>query len=318
MVGVRQPASLVGRIVMAKVTKPPIERSTGPHHLFGDSIHHYTRKSGITSLEIMPFASSETVPPDDVEFTALLESDLSSVIYSCIWMLSQFGFFKKAACRSGYHDDGTPFVKPRDWLHFEASAMDGSALFETIRDTECDDEGCVIDPFWESTSKKVPLIAVAAKLIWADQCVRGEIFSEPWYCAKILELWYWPSYSIVDRAVLIGQLYAELGIKYAHEEDTVRGQKFRGGPKQARNANEQSKRDRKTRFRLVEDQLQLLSEAELASFCVKSSGRIKAKPLARLIESRIRFEAAKVRPVKLEAIAEILKEILQKSQKPSR
>ncbi len=302
---------------MAKGTKPSVERSTGPYHLFGDNIHHYTRKSGITSLEIMPFASSEAGPPDDFEFTALLESDLSSVVFSCLLTLCRLGFFKSAESRIGYDDDGTPFVKPKDWLHFEARALDGSVLFEPIRDTECDDKGNVIDPLWESPSK-VPLIAVAAKLIWADECARGEIFSVPWYCAKILELWFWPSDSIVDRAVLIGQLYAELGIKFAHEEDTIRGQKFRGGAKQARSATEQSKRDRKTRFRLVEEQFQLLSEAELATFRVKGTRRIKAKPFARFIESRICFEAAKVRPVKLEAITEILKEILQKSQKPSR
>jgi hypothetical protein len=296
---------------LSKKDTKPISRAEGAHHLYGNGIHHYTWSNGITTLEVMPFASADTPPPNDLEFTALLEGDLASVIYSCIWQLSNAGFFKTASCRNGYLSDGTPFIKPRDWLYFEAKSDSGSVLFEALRDIEVDQDDNVLDPF-DLSGKKVPLIAVAARLVWEDQCKRGEMFSEIWYCAKIIEMWFWPSSSIIDRAVLIGQLYAEMNIKYVHEEDAMKGKKFKGGAKQAKNATDQKKRDRLARSNLVEAELLKLSEAELSQFRTKSTDRIRAKSLARFIQHRLCFEEAHVRPINLEQIAKIIQEVHKK------
>jgi hypothetical protein len=259
----------------------------------------------------MPIASSDAQPPNDHEFTSLLEGDVTSVVYSCIWRLSSSGFFKTANCTTGHLKDGTPFIKPRDWLSFEAQSRNGSELFESLRACECDEEDNIIDPL-SDFDESVPLIALAARLVWEDQCERGEIFSEIWYCAKIIELWFWPLFSMVDRAVLIGQLYAEMNIKYVHENDAMKGKKFTGGAKQAKKASDQKKRDRVARFNLVEAEFRKLTEEELRQSRTKSTGRIKAKSLARFIQNRLYFENAHVRPIKLEQIAKIIRDIIEK------
>ena len=301
---------------MSGKKKTPIERTNGQHHLSGENIHHYRWDKGITTLEVMPFAPSDTKRPNDLKFTSLLEGDMTSVIYSCIWRLSDAGIFKTASGMTGYLDDRTPFIRPKDWLCFEAKSRDGTVLLGPLKACECDDEGNIIDPL-SDPDERVPLIALAAKLIWEDQCKRDEIFSQIWYCAKIIELWFWPAYSIVDRAVLIGQLYAEMNIKHTHEDDAMHGKKFTGGPKQTKNATSQKKRDRETRFKLVKAEFQKLTEAELSQYRTQNDGRIKAKPVARHIKGMLRFEDAHVRPIGLDQIALIIQEIIEKSEKPS-
>ena len=184
---------------------------------------HQIKSRGLSSFEAIFYTFDEDVEgslnnmPDEV-FSDLISSEIISAVCACAMALSETKYLKSNPKITSSFDAGVGSVIIKNWLNIDVLDNKEEPLFELLRD-EGEDFKILVEG-----SAPILAIGIAAELIVKDICQLGNIFSEEWYFAKILQEYFWPKTSRSDQLFLIGMLWEQLAQKQKNEEFVLRGQ----------------------------------------------------------------------------------------------
>ena len=216
---------------MAKDKKKPELKSEpidydhfGPEASGITGMGHLRKTKGVSGFDAM-FYSLTNDPEietafdsmDDETYSDLIICELETSIVACALFLSRTDYLKSNPDITTRIDDQGYSVTIENWLDMNVLDFEGKPLFECFAEKGEDFE-------LSDGVDTIPAIGIAVKIIGRDICRRGNLFSEEWYMAKILQEYFWPKLNRENQIFLMGVLWEQLAQKQEHEEYVMRGQ----------------------------------------------------------------------------------------------